>query len=213
MPSRYQLVWCDPESVTSGPHAAVIGDWFRRGRPGIVRRRQPCDPVNTISLAVTLPNALGRRRLAFSIPLHGMLRMRPPPDLASALRAAPDLWSGGWPPGLLRSAWVHGGLMWQHLTGEVYLRPTSDLDLVLPISNIDGLNQIMRQLPAIVSRTQPRVDGELLFPRGDTVAWREFLAGAPKVLVKRENGVSLMARADLIRQLSAEVRHDASALV
>ena len=210
IPGRYQLVWCDPEGVPSGSNAAVIRDWFRCGRPAIVRRRQPCDPVNVIPLAVTLPNALGRQRLAFSIPRQEIRRVRPPPDLAMALRDAPSYWRDAWPLGLLRSAWVHGGLMWQHLTGEKYLRPSSDLDLVLPISDIEELGRAISQLSVIANRTQPRVDGELLFPCGDTVAWREFLAGAPKVLVKRDDGVSLMHRADLIQRLPAEAKHDAT---
>jgi malonate decarboxylase holo-[acyl-carrier-protein] synthase len=67
-----------------------------------------------------------------------------------------------------------GSLLWEHLTGLVYLSPKSDLDVLWPVpavsdvlSLVFGIAQIQRDVPF-------RIDGEVIFPDGSAVNWREL---------------------------------------
>ena len=47
----------------------------------------------------------------------------------------------------------------------------------------------------------PPLDGEIALTRGSAVAWREFAAGAPQLLVKSHCGPALMSRSDILGSL------------
>jgi phosphoribosyl-dephospho-CoA transferase len=132
------------------------------------------------------------------MPRGALRRSAPPPHLTAALRSAPPAWRHGWLPDLLGLARVHGGLMWQHLTGETYPRPNSDIDLVPRLDTLDGLDRLVRSLLAIADRVAPRIDGEIVFPNQNAVAWREWLADTPLVMVKQSDRVELVARRALL---------------
>ena len=89
---------------------------------------------------------------------------------------------------------VHGSHGWQCLTGLRYLTPQSDLDLLLPVADAEMADAVAEGLERF-AWTGPRLDGELLFPNGAAVAWREWLqwrrGSVDRILVKRLHGVSL----------------------
>jgi phosphoribosyl-dephospho-CoA transferase len=207
--SRYHLVWCDPQAIFDGADADILGAWFQRGRPAIIRRTQPCDEPGTIPAALTLPNDMGRRRIGFALKAEHVVRTTPPPQLDAALEDAPPSWCEGWPPELPALARVHGGLMWQHVTGEAYLRSGSDLDLLFWVDTHEQLDRAASLLHLVAGRSIPRVDGEIVFPDGSVVAWREWLSPAPTLLTKRPDGVAVIDRLSLLAHLSPPSRFNA----
>jgi phosphoribosyl-dephospho-CoA transferase len=95
-----------------------------------------------------------------------------------------------------------GSLLWQHLTGLAYLTLHSDLDVLWPIpANFDvhslicGIAQVQRDAPL-------RIDGEIIFPDGSAVNWRELwdahqTADGATVLAKTMESVQLLDVASL----------------
>lgn len=106
---------------------------------------------------------------------------------------------------------VYGSHGWELLTGLPHRRPGSDLDLYLPVQDAlqaDALVALLQQADAGL----PRLDGELIWPDGAAVAWREWAAWregqARELLVKRLHEVALVPRfAGLDSPLSRECAH------
>ncbi len=90
---------------------------------------------------------------------------------------------------------VHGSHGWQALTGCLYVHSGSDIDLTVGVDTpeqADAATQVLATFPT----HQPRLDGELVFPDGRAVAWREWQAwrtgSVRSVLVRRVNGHDLI---------------------
>jgi phosphoribosyl-dephospho-CoA transferase len=88
------------------------------------------------------------------------------------------------------------------LTGLAYLSPHSDLDVLWPVpANFDVLSLVFSI--AEVQRAAPlRIDGEVIFPDGSAVNWREMwnahrAADRATVLAKTMEGVRLLDIASL----------------
>ncbi len=118
---------------------------------------------------------------------------------------------------------VYGGYGWQALTRLAYVHAASDIDLLLPVDSAAQADAVARVLAlqrgsdlafcppsseaggthaspegrrqGLTPWNGPRLDGELLFPDGAAIAWREWLAHregrAAQVLVKRLHSVAL----------------------
>ncbi|WP_305822624.1 malonate decarboxylase holo-[acyl-carrier-protein] synthase [Massilia brevitalea] len=96
---------------------------------------------------------------------------------------------------------VYGSAALQVLTGQAYLRDTSDIDLLVQPRDRAQLDAALALLCAYANALP--LDGEILFPGARAVAWKEWaaaLGSAPgtRVLVKEIKGVSLVA-ADALR--------------
>jgi len=92
------------------------------------------------------------------------------------------------------AARAYGSYGWQQLTGLEYVHPQSDLDLLLEVATGAQADKACAQLRD--AQLGPlRIDGELTFEDGGSVAWREWLrfrAGeTDRVLVKRIAGATL----------------------
>jgi phosphoribosyl-dephospho-CoA transferase len=92
------------------------------------------------------------------------------------------------------SAQVYGSHGWQVITGLDYIHPRSDLDLLLPVTDLqqaDAVADVLSNCPLHA----PRLDGELMFPNGSATAWREWClwrrGAATDLLVKSLNHVHL----------------------
>ncbi len=98
---------------------------------------------------------------------------------------------------------VYGSWAWQALTGLPYLHPSSDIDVLLhPTSQ----TQLLAMLQALQSAAPTKdasvqIDGEIVFPDGSAVAWREWLQARERVLVKNFAAVQMCHRDDLFAQL------------
>ena len=174
--------------------------WAGRDLPLVVTR-QAESVDGRIRVGLPAPAAFGRRRLALAVDASHVESVDTFP---AADRVTPLL------PASLRAPWhallaalapagcdarVYGGHGWQALTGLAYLHEGSDLDLLLPVSSAAQADAVCA---ALVASTigQPRLDGELLFPDGDAIAWREWhryrLGYVDRVLVKRLREVTLL---------------------
>ena len=176
------------------PHVAA---WVVDGRPVILRRRNPGEDAGHVPVGLPLPPRDGKRRIGLTLPLDAV-RPRRPFFLAEARCACPSAWAAtleavialGERHGLAPR--VFGSLLWQSLTGLPYLSEGSDLDLLWPVRTtippglLDGLAHIEACAPM-------RLDGEILFPDGSGVNWRELHAAAPgdTVLVKHRDRLVL----------------------
>jgi phosphoribosyl-dephospho-CoA transferase len=90
----------------------------------------------------------------------------------------------------------------QALTGITYLTPTSDIDILLHPRSVDDLHAGLALLQHHAT-TLP-LDGEIVFPDGAAVSWKEWAAsGDERVLVKHIGGVRLSGKAPLLAQLQA----------
>jgi phosphoribosyl-dephospho-CoA transferase len=186
----------------------LLGEWADRGWPVIVRRRGEADNRHLVPVGVPLPPAAGKRRIALLIPPEGVLQRSRPPLLDATASAADPNWRStidalvalGARSGVEPATF--GSLLWQHLTGLAYLTPHSDLDVLWPIpANFDvhslicGIAQVQRDAPL-------RIDGEIIFPDGSAVNWRELwdahqAADGATVLAKTMESVQLLDVASL----------------
>lgn len=80
---------------------------------------------------------------------------------------------------------VFGSLAWGWLTGLSYVRPDSDVDLLIePDSWGDAVRLTDLLTEAAAAAGAPRLDGEIILPGGWGVAWRELAARPNAVLLK-----------------------------
>lgn len=204
---RHQLVrltsngWAGVQSGDREPLAqAALAHWAAHDLPLVVTRQCGGDSGGQIALGLPAPTCWGRLRLALSVPAaalrdpHGF----PAPAAITPL-LAPEV-RGAWTALAERLATlgvapqVYGGHGWQAITGLRYLRDGSDLDLWLPVRDAAQADAVAAVLGDAAWRG-PRLDGELGFPDGAAVAWREWRqwrAGQVEaVLVKRLDSVRL----------------------
>lgn len=177
----------------------MIVAWVDRGWP-LVARRPGSGEGEGVALGLPLPPSLGKRRIAVLLHPADVTATRPPPLLEEARSAAPPSWIDTIER-LSASAAVHGGparvfgsLAWQWITGLPYLTSTSDLDLLLPCAAFGDVEAQIAGLTAVDATAPMRIDGELVFPDGAAVNWREVRARSDELLVKHAGGVAVVSR-------------------
>jgi phosphoribosyl-dephospho-CoA transferase len=181
----------------------LVRSWADRGWPVIVRRRAETEDPGLVPVGLPLPPALGKRRLALLLPPGGVLQHSSPPLLCAAARIADPGWQStiisllalGERIGVEPSAF--GSLMWQHQTGLPYLSPRSDLDVLWPVSAGFDVRSLVFGIADIQRDATLRIDGEVIFPDGSAVNWRELwdayrAAHRANVLTKTMEGVRLL---------------------
>lgn len=182
--------------------SACLRHWAERELPLVVTR-QPTRPGGAdgpVALGLSAPPAWGRRALSLRLSpsMLGPTRQFPfaaevlellPRDARPAVRTL---------VGRLESAGVraraYGSFGWQRLTGLDYVHARSDLDLWCPVEETAQADEAAGHLLGCAPWAL-RLDGELVFPDGAAVAWREWAAwraGRTRgVLVKRLHGVGV----------------------
>jgi phosphoribosyl-dephospho-CoA transferase len=217
MYSRHDLVWLSAE----GWHAAAVRArpseldaielWQREDWPAIVRRNDAGAEPDTISLGIALPPdpADGsKRRIALRAHRSHVARQAPPLSLAQAIASAPHAWrtglaelDAGESGHKLRT---YGSLALQAITARRYLTDRSDIDLLFRPASIGQLGAGIELLSSHAMHLP--LDGEVVFPHGDAVAWKEWRAAAgrgARVLVKSIDAVRLADPASLLATLEA----------
>jgi phosphoribosyl-dephospho-CoA transferase len=199
---RHDLVWLAPgwRSALAAPAGAAVvdalGDWFGRGLPAVVRRRDPAS-AGALALGVALPPGGPERRAALLVEPAAVVRTAPPLALAEAIPSGPSRWRD--PLGALdadaRAAGlalrVYGSLAWQHLSGARYLTSTSDVDLLVSPADAAELRRALALLTRASAAGGPRLDGEILLPCGRGISWRELASRPARVLVRFATGVAI----------------------
>jgi phosphoribosyl-dephospho-CoA transferase len=207
---RHDLLRVAPDAWASAlaarPALAVVPlltNWILRDWPVIVRRRMGGDDPALLPVGVPLPPAAGKQRVALTIAEEAVISRSKPVSLRAAACAADCAWE----PTISRlialgarhgvDPATFGSLMWQHLTGLEYLSAQSDLDVLWPVSVNCDLISLLAGI-ADAERDAPlRIDGEMVFPDGSAVNWRELhnaLGRGPpaEVLAKTMDGVRLV---------------------
>ena len=175
--------------------------WAARGLPLVVTR-QPAPAADTLATGLPAPARFRRLRLAVAVMPRHVMFLDEFPAAGAVARLLPRPCASAWHALLASLAVagcaprVYGGHGWQVLTRLAYVHAASDVDLLLPVVSSAQADAVARLL-ANAAWTGPRLDGELLFPDGAAVAWREWLAHregrTAQVLVKRLHGVGLEA--------------------
>jgi phosphoribosyl-dephospho-CoA transferase len=187
--------------------------WGTRDLPAVVRRTEPGTAPGLLCLGIPAPpDALSgqKLRVGFAVESRHVAVVRPPLALDEAV--VPASWQEAFASlrEALRGAGidcrVFGSVAMQTLTGECYLRPDSDIDLLLrPLSSAQldvGLDLFRRHAQLLP------LDGEIEFPSGHAVSWKEWLGqghAAHRVLAKHLDTVALLRCDQLLAQLSAQL--------
>ncbi len=210
--SRHDLVWLTGRGwdaalacALPGQHAG-IEQWRRENWPAVVRRPDVGLAPGQVSLGIPLPPAADgvKGRIALHALESDVAQRRPPLALADAAQAAPDRWRPALDvlaAGLPLQA--YGSLAMQAITGQAYLSPSSDIDLLFCPRDAESLQAGLALLDQAAA-TLP-LDGEIVFPSGAAVAWKEWLNASrneARVLVKDSGAVRLAPMADLLASLA-----------
>lgn len=211
---RHDLLWLSPagwQAALDGhpEHQPVFDYWRREEWPVVVRRHDAgADASREVCIGLSLPpDAQGRKqRIGWRVALPHVERRGAPLTLKAARSGLPPPWRTGYARlqelavGLdLR---VYGSLAWQALTLLPSVTPASDIDILFrPVSR----NQLQAGL-ALLSGLDHGLplDGEIMFPNGDAVSWKEWLGATPaqaRVLVKTIAEVRLADPAHLLAML------------
>jgi phosphoribosyl-dephospho-CoA transferase len=192
--------WERAQRGLSGATCELAGRWGGRDLPAVVRRTEPGTAPNLLCLGIPAPpDALSgqKLRVGFTVERRHVVSIRP--ALALDEVVVPAAWQAAFANlrTELRDAGiacrVFGSVAMQTLTGERYLTPDSDIDLLLRptssaqlVAGLDLLRCHAQLLP---------LDGEIEFPSGHAVSWKEWLGqgqGADRVLAKHLDTVALL---------------------
>jgi len=224
--ARHDLAWLLPAACSTASligracidetaARAKLAAWVAAGRPLFVTR-QPADAGSRIALGLALPPQLGKFRLGFLVDRAAIIRLGAAPGLADVIQHLPLEWQAKAAALLAAPAInatrprVYGSAAMQVVCGEPCLSPGSDLDLAFSPANWPAACALVAALAKIESANPaPRVDGEVVTPSGDAVAWRELLDEPARVLVKSLGSVELEAIADFSAAFSAAERRAA----
>jgi phosphoribosyl-dephospho-CoA transferase len=159
-------------------------------------------------VGIPLPPSAGKQRISLLVPEEAVLARSPPPSLWDVEGIA----DGSWQPtidALLALGTSHdviptafGSLLWQCKIGLPYLSRRSDLDVLWPVKPHHEIDSMLASIVDIEKRSPMRIDGEIVFPDGSAVNWREFHIALNKsnhaeVLTKSMESVRLVKVADL----------------
>ncbi len=192
---------CLAHPTLSQAEAALVARWGDAGWPVIVRRAALGEAPRGVPVGLPQPPFLGKARVALSVPSDVSWRRVAPVTLADVHDVAPIAWRNAIDAivSVARSLAlvpnVFGALLWQAVTGMVYLHAASDLDLLWPVADAAALAPLLDGLTRIEAAGPMRIDGEVL-TAGGGVNWRELAAarrsGAEIVLIKSTDRVGFV---------------------
>jgi phosphoribosyl-dephospho-CoA transferase len=217
-PQRNQLVWVSDAAwpqVLARPWdaqaQALLAHWHTEQLPLVVCRQRIADNAATLSLGLPAPLQWERRKLALELPLDAIARSGAFPLLRTIALSPADAAQVHdlllHTDALQLDVRVYGSFGWQWLSGLPCVRDGSDLDVLVAVPNLETAGQVVWLLQGL--QLACRVDGELVFPGGWAVAWREYaqlIAGkAAQVLVKHRSGAQLLDMVALRARFRAAV--------
>ena len=213
MCSRHDLVWLTAQGWEAALRCALPGQhagfeqWRREDWPAVVRRTDAGLAPEIVSLGIPLPPAPDgvKGRIAFNAANGDVARHTAPLALAAAARAAPQRWQPALDTLMLgMPLHAYGSLAMQAITGEIYLTAASDIDLLCYPSDARALRGALMLLESHAAVLP--LDGEIVFPSGDAVAWKEWVGATrnqARVLVKGAGAVRLATTSSQLATLEA----------
>jgi phosphoribosyl-dephospho-CoA transferase len=212
--------WRSARAAALPAHADALARWQLHDWPLVARRRDADAGAEEVCLGLPLPpdadggnkvrialrvSRAGVARHAAPLPIAALLPAQtrnghPPPGIASTDIALPGTVPPPWREllaGLARDAGglplrVYGSLAMQALTGLPYVTGRSDIDLLAYPATAQQLRAALALLSQYATRLP--LDGELVFPSGQAVPWKEWLhakLSQSRVLVKDACAVHL----------------------
>jgi len=188
----------------------VVQGWQQHDWPAVVRRRDADVSDDEICLGIALPPAASgsKLRVALRVAQVHVREVRAPLTIAEVMPHVPLQWRAALEKlqhevqAQRLDMRVYGSLALQALTGMIYLRPDSDIDLLFcPIDE----QQLVAGMQLLTQTAALPLDGEVQFPDG-AVAWKEWhqAAGSPtgRVLLKRNQDVALLLAAEVVAALT-----------
>ena len=207
---RNQLVWLHAQSWAQvQAHGwdveaqTILAHWHHNDLPLVVCRQRVDVEIDQLCLGLPAPLQWSRRRLALTVRLDQVARIGDFPTLQQVAQVNP------WGPAALVldralralgvATQVYGSHAWQWLTHMSYLHEASDIDVTVDVPDFETACRVAALLAGLASG--PRLDGEIVFPCGQAVAWRELqrlLAGrTAQVLLKDRLSVQLATLPEL----------------
>lgn len=231
MPERHHLIWPTDagwlrarELAADARQREALAEWRRNRWPAVVRRADAeaanAGPEEICAGLALPPDAQGNKpRIALRVHASEVAAVRAPfllrDIVAARLPGLPGAWQGALEEldrQLARAGIapaVFGSLAWQVITGRQYLRGGSDIDLLFQPGSREQLAQGVALL-AYHAMFLP-LDGEIVFPGGAAVSWKEWRQVAAKgdapdnqVLVKTPQAVRLERVGALLASLPSQ---------
>lgn len=207
---RNQLVWLHAQAWSQVQDHAwdaeaqiILAHWQRNKLPLVVCRQRLDVAPNQLCLGLPAPLQWSRRRLALKVGREQVASVGNFPTLRQVAPAMP------WGPAALEldgeltqlgvTPQVYGSHGWQWLTRMAYVHEASDLDVTLNVPDFQTACRVTALLAA--ADPGPRLDGEIVFPDDQAVAWRELLRlladHTAQVLLKDRQSIRLVTLAEL----------------
>lgn len=213
---RHSLIWLFDQGwqrvLDTAPESDhhAINAWRQTDWPAVVRRADADASAHQVCFGIALPPRPSdgvKVRIALSAPLTDVKKKLPPISIETIIDAAPETWR----PRLVAlntdalrhglSIRVYGSVALQALTGQPYVTAASDIDLLFyprTCAQLEtGVELLVRYAIGLP------LDGEIIFPSGQAVAWKEWMnamdaPSTPRVLVKKNSTVCLLPVATLL---------------
>lgn len=194
---------------------AVFQCWQQQEWPAVVRRRDAAAGDDEVCIGFALPPQDGYKpKVAATVKIAHILEHQSALSLNSVINAAPAPWQETLRQLQIEASVagirfrVYGSLAMQFLTGQTYIGASSDVDLLFRPQDQEHLVTGLALL--VQYQKQMALDGEIIFPQDQAVAWKEWLLSDSvldpdnhqKVLVKDLQQVRLMEKRDLIHTLA-----------
>ncbi len=194
---RNQLVWLQTgawQRILAAPWdtqaLAILEHWSQARLPLVIARQRADIAQDRMCVGLPAPAKWARRRLALDVGSADVCKIGLFPLLSGVMPIASTLPTsiGG------LHIRVYGSHGWQLMTGMEYAHTGSDIDVLLNAKNVSHAIELATALKAW--NAPCRVDGEVIFPSGHAIAWRELLqaheGAVSKVLVKHRRSADLM---------------------
>jgi phosphoribosyl-dephospho-CoA transferase len=212
---RASAVFETPCAEAGSPFWLAARDWIAYGRP-LVAARQPAMGPGAL-LGLTLPLRSERKRLTIKVDRSSIVAVQPPLAIARCLALLPV--DAAAVLGELESRidavaariGIFGSLAWEALSGETYRHAASDIDIICDVATPEQFEVALAALQQAAAELPCALDGEIRFPDGNAVAWREILVNLERpnctVLAKGNEEVRLLPLPALLASLSPERRY------
>jgi phosphoribosyl-dephospho-CoA transferase len=214
---RHDLVYLRPDAVFETPCAEAgdpfwlsTRDWIAAGRPLVAARQALAG--ERVLLGLCLPLAQQRKRLSIQVGRSAVVEIRRPLSIEHCCPRLPAVDAEVLRRLAARAvtcsarAGVFGSLAWEALSGENYRHAESDIDLIVDVETMAQFDAMLSALQQAAGQLSCRLDGEIRFPDGNAVAWREVAANrespAAAVLVKGPQEVALQPLQSLLDSLT-----------
>jgi phosphoribosyl-dephospho-CoA transferase len=210
---RHQLAWLSSqawEQVLAKPWDEVSGaclmHWCHHGLPLVVTTQaSPGLDHEHMALGLPAPLQWQRRRMSLMVLRSQAAKWGAFPELNELCKHLPEHQRPAWQAladdlkAMKRTARVHGSHGWQLLTQLACVRKGSDIDVTVSVDGLASADVVAARLHQSHGPEMP-IDGELVWPDGRAVSWREWQAwraGRVKsILVKHIHGHRLLGDAN-----------------